>query len=513
MSKNLASKAVSGLKWSSAGTLANAVMQIGYTSAMARLLAPEAFGLVALSAVILRFGYYFANLGLNQAIIQKEELTTENIRAAFTSSALLGAIFTVLAWALAPYAVLIFDMPEVVPIVRVMSLAFVVGGVSATATSLLQRNMRFKELSIVETASYVVSYLGVGILLAWLDFGVWSLVYASLVQQALVALGAYVMARHNVLPVVRWDAYKALLAYGSKMSVISFFEFIYTELATLLIGRVLGAYRLGIYNRAFMLVNLPMYNLTRTVSRVVFPSFSQLQSENDKLARVYLSSTTLLATLIIPVCLGIMVAAPEIVYVVLGDQWGEAIPVLQVLSLAIPLSFITMFAGIVCDAKAVLNWKIVITITLIVVISGLFFLLKDYGLVGFGFALLISEFIRIGMYQTLMRKVLEISYWQQLRVYLPGILNGLVVAIVVYLVSTMLRGLDWPLLVVLGVQAMTGAFIFLGMVVLFPHPALKEQLHHILSRFGGQDNNTTFFGRLISRYRKTLVKKAESVSP
>ncbi|SIT84921.1 lipopolysaccharide biosynthesis protein [Pontibacter indicus] len=511
MSKNLASKAVSGLKWSSAGTIANAVMQIGYTSAMARLLAPEAFGLVALSAVILRFGYYFANLGLNQAIIQKEELTTENIRAAFTSSALLGAVFTVLAWALAPYATLIFDMPEVVPIVRVMALAFVIGGVSATATSLLQRNMRFKELSIVETASYVVSYLGVGILLAWLDFGVWSLVYASLVQQLLVAIGAHAMARHNVLPVVRWEAYRALLAYGSKMSVISFFEFIYSELATLLIGRVFGAFKLGIYNRAFMLVNLPMYNLTRTVSRVVFPSFSKLQSETATLAKVYLSSTTLLATIIIPVCLGIMVAAPEIVHVLLGDQWLEAIPVLQVLSLAIPLSFVTMFAGIVCDAKAVLNWKIVITITLIVVISGLFFLLRDYGLVGFGFALLISELVRIGMYQTLMKKILEISYWKQMRVYLPGIMNGAVVAIVVYLLSSLLRNMELPHLVVMVSQMIVGGFVFLAMILLFPHSALREQLQMIFSKLGVQDNPSSYYGRMLMRYRKSLIKETEQV--
>lgn len=511
MSKNLASKAVSGLKWSSAGTIANAVMQIGYTSAMARLLAPEAFGLVALSAVILRFGYYFANLGLNQAIVQKEELTSDHIRAAFTSSALLGTVFTILAWLLAPYATLIFDMPEVVPIVRVMALAFVIGGFSATATSLLQRNMRFKELSIVETASYVVSYLGVGILLAWMDFGVWSLVYASLVQSALVAMGAYAMARHNVLPVLHWDAYKALLAYGSKMSVISFFEFIYTELATLLIGRVLGAYKLGIYNRAFMLVNLPMYNLTRTVSRVVFPSFSKLQSETEKLAQVYLSSTTLLASLIIPVCLGIMVAAPEIVYVVLGNQWGDAIPVLQVLSLAIPLSFITMFAGIVCDAKAVLNWKIVITITLIVIISGLFFLLRDYGLVGFGFALLISEVFRIGMYQTLMKKILQLSYLKQLRVYLPGLLNGAVVAVVVYLVSALLRGMELPHLVVMISQMITGAFVFLAMILLFPHSALKEQLHMIFAKLGVQDNPTSTYGRMLMRYRRSLIKETESV--
>ena len=499
------------MKWSSAGTIANAVMQIGYTSAMARLLAPDAFGLVALSAVILRFGYYFANLGLNQAIIQKEELTADNIRAAFTSSALLGAVFTLLAWVLAPYAVMIFDMPEVVPVVRVMALAFVIGGCSATATSLLQRNMRFKELSIVETLSYVVSYLGVGILLAYLDFGVWSLVYASLVQAALVAIGAYVMVRHSVLPILSWESYRALFAYGSKMSIISFLEFIYNDLGTLLIGRVLGAHRLGIYNRAFMLVNLPMYNLTRTVSRVVFPSFSQLQSETEKLAKVYLTSTTLLATIIFPVCLGILVAAPEIVYIVLGSQWGESIPVLQVLSLAIPLSFITMFAGIVCDAKAVLNWKIVITVTLIIVICAMFMLFRGYGLIGFAFALLVSELVRIGLYQTLMRKILELSYGAQLRIYLPGILNGAVVALVVYLVSTLLRGMALPHGAILIAQMLTGAIVFLVMVLVFPHSALKEQLHLILSKVGVQEIPTSYYGRMLSRYKKTLVKETETV--
>ncbi|MCX2741165.1 lipopolysaccharide biosynthesis protein [Pontibacter anaerobius] len=511
MSKNLASKAVSGLKWGSASTIANAVMQIGYTSAMARLLAPEAFGLVAIASVILRFGSYFAHLGLSQAIIQKEDLTQDNIRAAFTSSALLGLSFMLLIWALAPFATMFFEngsfeSEEVTPIVRVMAFSLLIGGLSSTAFSLSERNMRFKELSIVETLSYVISYLCVGVLLAYLGYGVWSLVFATLTQAALVALGAYAITRHSILPHFKWESYKPLFNYGSKMSVISFLEFISQDMATILIGKTLGPYKLGIYDRAHRLVNLPMYMLTRTISRVIFPSFSKLQSETKKLASVYISSTTLLAAIIIPTCLGLLVAAPEVVYILLGDQWGESIPVLQVLCLAIPLSFITMFAGIVCDAKAVLNIKIVLTVVFIAVIAGFFFMFRQYGLIGFAFAVLAGELVRIAFYQTVMNRILKLPYLEQLQVYVPGLVNGVIIAAVIYGLSSVLRGIELPHVVTLAIQLITGAVLFLILTLFFPHKTLKAQIGKLLSKFGLDDNPTSYYGKIISKYRKDVIK-------
>ncbi|MFT2007797.1 lipopolysaccharide biosynthesis protein [Pontibacter sp. 13R65] len=508
MSKNLASKAVSGLKWGSASTVANAVMQIGYTSAMARLLEPEAFGLVAISGVVLRFGSYFANLGLNKAIVQKEDLSEENIRAAFTSTLLLGLLFTALTWLLAPFSVIIFDNPDVAPIVRVMSLAFFINGVSATSVSLLERNMQFKVISIMETISYVISYLGLGVVLAYLDFGVWSLVYASLAQAALVAVGSYAVTRHNVLMLFQWESYKPLFSYGSKMSVISFLEFLATNLDTILIGRALGSHRLGLYNRAFMLVNLPMYMLTRTLTKVVFPSFSKLQSDVQKLGKIYLSSITLLAAMVIPVCLGILVAAPEIVYILLGSQWSASVPVLQVLCLAIPLSFITMFAGIVCDAKAVLNMKIALTTAFILIICVFFYLLRGYGLIGFACAIFLGELVRMGLYQWVMSKVLELSYRQQLSIYLPGVINGVLIAAALYLVSSLMRGADLPAWLILGAQMVTGAITLLTLTLWFPHKLLKAELHMIFSKLGLTEKTGKFYSKMFQKYTHYNVKEA-----
>lgn len=508
MSNNLASKAVSGLKWGSASTVANAVMQIGCNAVMARLLEPDAFGLIAGAQVVLRFGSYFANFGLNKAIIQKEHLSKENIRAAFTSSFLLGLCFTAICLLLSPFSTLIVDNPDVIPLVRVMALSFLISGVSSTAVSLLERDMHFKTLSILETISYVISYLGVGLIMGFLGFGVWSLVCASLLQVGIVALGAYAVVRHNVVMIFVWEHYKALFGYGSRMSLISFLEFLNQEIGTILIGRTLGTHRLGIYNRSYMLVNLPMYQLTRILIKVTFPSFSKLQSDTKKLAKVYLSSITLLAAIIIPMCLGILVAAPEIIAIMLGKQWMEAVPVMQVLCLAIPLSFITMFAGIICDAKAVLNPKIVLTLVFIIMICLFFYLLRGYGLVGFAAAIFLGELVRIILYQRLMNRVLEISYRQQISIYLPGLINGSVIAVVMYLISTAMRSGDSPLWLILAAQITSGGVLLGALTLLFPHKLLRLELQTILTRFGISERTDTYSSRLIHKYRNYILKGA-----
>ncbi|WP_299826467.1 lipopolysaccharide biosynthesis protein [uncultured Pontibacter sp.] len=509
MSKGLASKAFSGLKWTSASTIANAVMQIGYTSVMARLLAPEAFGLVSLATVILGFGNYFATMGLNQAIIQKEHLTNANIRAAFTTSVVLGLLCSGAMWLLAPTAALFFENEAVTPVVRVLSVMFVINGLASTAISILQREMRFKAIGILETISYVISYLVVGVILAYLDFGFWALVYATITQMALSCAASYFMVRHSVIPIFAWSAYKPLFSYGSRMSFLGILEYVYSQLHIILVGKFLGMHKLGIYTRAHMLVNLPIYNITRTLSKVLFPSFSKLQNDVKKLAHVYLSSITLLAAVLIPVCMGILVSAPELVRILLGEQWGESVPVLQVLSLAIPIGFITMFSGIVCDAKAELNLKIVITVVYIVVLIGLFMLLRGYGLVGFAAAVLFGEIIRTILFQFAMKRILSVSFGKQLRCYIPGVLNGFAIAVAVHLLSLFLREMQLPVVVILACQIAACGVIYLLLTLLFPHKVLKSEISLVLNKMGLQGNSSSYTGRIISKYRNSLIKEPE----
>ncbi len=432
MSADLTSKTIHGLKWSYASTITNAVMQIGYTAVMARLLEPKTFGLVAMAGVVLKFGSYFAQMGMGQALIQKKELSNDDIRAAFTSSIIMSGLFLMLTWLLAPYAVLIFDHPEVIPIIKVMAVSFVLTGISTTSLALIRRNLKFKSLAVIEIVSYIISYAGVGILFAILGYGVWSLVFASLSQALLSGLFSYFVIRHNLLPLFSWKKYKPLFFFGSRVSVISFFEFLGTNLDTLFIGRMLGAGKLGLYNRAFMVVNLPMQYLTFSISRVLFPSLSRIQNDKEKLRKIYLNSISVIGFLLFSVCFGISVAAEQIVIVILGEKWIAAVPVLQILALATPLNFISHFDGIMCDATANLNKKLVLQISYVIVLTGLFYFLGDFGLIGFAAGLVLTSLLRNVGYFFITKRALGFNSKELFNSLYPSIVSALFITLIIY---------------------------------------------------------------------------------
>ena len=480
--ENLTVATVNGVKWTMLSTIVNSVLQVGYTAVMARLLSPAAFGLVALAGVILRFGVYFAKMGMERAIIQKPDLTERDVRVAFTSSVLLGVLFAGLLAAGAPLAARIVHQPEVVPVVRALALGILLSGLNGTAVSLLHRAMRFRALAIFESISFLVSYLGLGLLLAWQGFGVWALVGATLGQSLLMTVLSYGAVRHTLRMLFSWDAYRPLLAYGSRMSAISFVEFVTMSLDTLLIGRLLGPAALGIYSRGSLLIGLPVYLLSSNVAKVVFPSFSQVQADRGRLREVYLSSITLVAMLVTPVCAGAAVAAPEIVRVMLGPDWLAAVPILQVICLTYVLSAVTMFAGVVCDATAALSHKLLLNVVCLAVLAGLLWGGSKFGLVGVAWALVGGELLRAGLYSAIMRQELGASPWAVLRAYGPGVLAGAGAAATVGAVRYGLLALHTPALALLVAEMLAGAGVLVSLVLVRPPVQLRNVMRALLAR-------------------------------
>ena len=501
--ENLTVATVNGVKWTMTATIVNSVLQVGYTGVMARLLSPAAFGLVALAGVILRFGVYFAKMGMERAIIQKPDLTERDVRAAFTSSALLGAFFAGLLVAGAPLAAGIVQQPEVVPVVRALALGIFFSGVNGTAMSLLHRAMRFRALAAFEMASFLISYLGLGLVLAWQGFGVWALVAATLGQGLIMTVLAYGAVRHTLRPLFSWEAYRPLLAYGSRMSAISFVEFVTQSLDTLLIGRLLGPAALGIYTRGGLLIGLPVYLLSSNIAKVVFPSFSQVQANRARLREVYLSSITLVAMLVTPVCAGAAVAAPEIVRVMLGEKWLAAVPILQVISITYVLSAVTMFAGVVCDATAALGRKLLLTLVSLAALAGLLYVGSRFGLVGVAWALVGCELLRTALYSAIMRRELGAAPFAVLQAYGPGVLAGGAVAAAVAVVRFGLLALHAPALAVLVAEMLAGAGVLGALVLVRPPVQLRNVMRALLARLTGAQPGAT--ARLIPRLLHALA--------
>src|SRR5690606_8337327 len=137
-----------GVQWSSISTVATTVMQVLYTSVMARLLEPEIFGIMAIAQILLHFASYFSRLGMGRALVQREGIIEQDVRAVFTSSVLLGVVFCGIIWGFAPLVGDFFKESDelLVSVIQIMSLSFLISGFSLTSQSLLIRDCQFKLL-------------------------------------------------------------------------------------------------------------------------------------------------------------------------------------------------------------------------------------------------------------------------------------------------------------------------------------------------------------------------------
>lgn len=502
MSENLTSKTVRGIKWNSVATVSNAIIQLGHSAIIARILDPGAFGLMAMSAVVLGFGAYFAQMGMGQALINKEHLSKEDIQVAFTSSFILGVIFFALGWICAPLSVHIFNNPELVSVLRITCFTLLITGLNSTSTSLLRRNLEFKRLAIVQIASYLVGYVFVGITLAYLGYGVWSLVYAGICQSLLVTVLSYIYAPHSLSLSFEWKYYKPLFDFGSKMSFISFLDFLGTNLDAFLIGRFLGETSLGLYNRAFILIKQPVGLVVQTVSRVLFPAFSRIQSEIERLKKVYLFSVSSVVLVVFPICCSISVASEQIVNIMLGEKWAAAVPILQVLAFTTPFRVLMHFSGIICDATGTLTFKAMLHIFYFVALAILFFMLKSFGIMGFAYAVLLAALLKNFGYYIITKRILKYHASELLKAYRPGIFAAVISCAFVYLTAFALKSIHLPDVVILLGEVLAAIIGWLFSLYLNPD---KSLLMEIISKAGSGLTKNNPLNQFLNKALKVLT--------
>lgn len=496
MPQSLTQKTIHGLKWSYISTITTAVLQIGYTAVMARLLNPSDFGLVAMSGVVLRFGNYFAQMGMSSALTQKKELSKENISAAFTSSIFLGLLFTVLFFVLAPLAKYVFENNAVVPLVRIMGISFLINGFSLTSLALIRRGLNFKYLAFAEIAAYIIGYLVIGISSAVTGFGVWSLIFASLSQSIILALLTFLIKRHEISLTFTWEHYKPLISFGGKISIISFLEFFGGSLDTILIGRFFGDVKLGFYNRAQLLINLPMQYFTTSFARVLFPSLSKIQDNNERIKKNFFLILKIIATVLFPFAIFVSLFSTEIVYVILGSKWMESVKLLQVLSFAAAINLLTHFIGVLFEAKGLLKDKLLIQSIFIVVLAVLFYLIIPYGVIGFAVVLLFSQVFKTLYYFFYFLKRLDVKLIDLLKNFFSPALTSIILTCFLILIHYFLIIININLYLMFFIEALLSLVIFLSLMLLKFNSEIRKNIFDIFLIIIKRKNENSFSSKI-----------------
>ena len=426
MPMSLRSQALSGFRWTASVRLLSQLITWVITLAVIRLLTPADYGLLAMATVFVAFLAMFSELGLGAAIVQKAQVDEPLLKRAFGLILVIHFSLAALLALAAPLIAAFYAEPRVTPVIRVLSLQFLLAAFAVIPDAQLQRRMEFRNRSLLDFSGAVLAS-GTTLLMALAGSGVWALVAGSLTAQAFKTIGINCLS-----PFMRWPDFslqgmRSLLQFGGNFTAVQVFWMFLSQVDVLICAKWLGNEVLGFYSVAMQLASLPSQRISGLVNQVAFPTFARMQGELAKVGSNVLSGVRMLSFFSFPVLWGMSSVAPEIVEVILGEKWALATVPLQALTLIMPLritgNFVATAVQGVGRSDIVLRsvvWASFVTPP--VFLAGVY----GWGLPGLSLAWLVASPLSFSQSMARSLPVLGLSLTQLARAMGPSACTGLI---------------------------------------------------------------------------------------
>ncbi len=463
----------SGVRWSAVAKYGTQAVEVATSLYVARIVAPECYGLLGMAIVITGFLQVFQSLGFGTALIQRKQISDALTSSLFYVNMAVSTLMAVGLAVGAPLFSWIYGDPRVGPVVAVLSVTFIISGLSLVPSALLTRRMAFQRLAWVEIAVSAVRAVAV-IALALAGWGVWALVWSSVAGVVVHTILLYMVSDWRPRWLFRWAEVRSVLGFGANLTGFSIFNYFARNADKFIIGAFLGATPLGYYSLAYRILLFPRDAITGVLTRVLFPAFCKMQDDDARLKAAYLRVCGAIAFLTFPMMLGMMVVARPFVEVVLGPKWLPAIPLIYLLA---PLGMIQSILGTVGQiylAKGRANWMfrlVVITGTLHV--CG-FLIGVNWGVLGVATAYCTTSLLMIPLHLWYVSRLLRGICGDLLMTLLPYAAISIAMAIAVWLCQAFCETILPSDYQTLMVCIAFGAGVYGSAACYFKLPALRD---------------------------------------
>ncbi len=350
--QGLREKVIRGGAAKLAGQALGTLLRVVSLVVLARLLDPADFGLVAMVTVITGIFDILVTGGLSAATVQRVDVTDDQISTLFWINVAIGVVLALLCFAAAPAVAAFYHEPRAYLVILALTPAFVMNGLGVQHIAILQRHLRFITLSTIEVASQIVA-AAVSIGMALAGFGYWSLVAAVIAVPACVTIGAWLATGWIPRAPRRGSGIGSMLRFGGTVTLNGLVVYAAYNFEKVLLGRYFGSDALGLYGRAYQLVNMPTQAINLALGGVAFSALARLQGDSDRFRSYFLKGYSLILTVTVPSTIFCAAFAGDIILVLLGPKWQEAVPIFRllaptilVLSIINPLGWLLQAIGL-----------------------------------------------------------------------------------------------------------------------------------------------------------------------
>ncbi|MGV8934670.1 MAG: MOP flippase family protein [Gallionellaceae bacterium] len=378
----------SGVRWTAASSLGRAVLQVIQVAILARLLAPTDFGLIAIVLALMAFLQIFADAGVSNAIIHYQNISREQLSSLYWLNVSVSVLMAIMLVTTSPWLADLYSKPVLQSLFAIAAAAMVVSSLAQQLRINAQKELRFDQLATLELAAALCGF-ATTVGLAWAGAGVYALAVGSLVGAVAGCVLAWLFLAHGWRPQWRLNLkeIRPFLKFGGYMVGNNLANTFNTQIDVLLGAHLFGAQEMGLYSVPKNLTLNVQMVINPIVSNVGLPVMAKAQGDSVLLKRVYLQTMRMTASVNFPIYVGMALFAPEIVHLMLGEKWQEAIPLLQIFSCWGLLRSIGNPAGSLLFAvgkvKLVFRWNMV----LLIFIGPTIWLGSLYGVQGMAFAM------------------------------------------------------------------------------------------------------------------------------
>ena len=457
---SLRTRVVSGFAWGAGAAGAVQVSRLVFGVVLARLLTPHEYGLAGMALVFAALVLNVSDLGLGAGLVQRAKITEADRSTVFWTSLALGGVLAGAGLALSGPVASFYGEPDVRPLFAAVSIAFLVTALGRTHAALYQRDMAFRAISVRVMAATLTAGV-VAVVLAALDYGPWALIGMHIANGVVTTLLLWTLSPWRPRFMYSLTSLRKLGGFGLNVFGSKIAEYLHVSSDKILVGRFLGSSALGFYNIGYNLVVLPFASLIAALLDALFPAMSRVQGDRARVAAAWMRASRTLFAIGAPAMLGLVIVAPDFVTVLLGARWRPAIPVVQVLAIAMLVHSATALGTMVLTSvdrtATLLRFSIA---EVIVIIIGLAVGLR-WGIAGVAAGYLSAITVTRSVLVLLTARTLAVSVRAVGRNFAGVLQAALAMTAVAWLARFALLEVDAPAFVRLVAVVITAAVIYL----------------------------------------------------
>jgi len=440
-SASLKKKTISGMVWSFADLMANQGIQFILQIILARLLLPEHFGLIGMVLVFIAVSNTVVDSGFSTALIREKNPTKDDYSTVFYCNLIMGLVMYGIIYKYAFTISSFFGEPQLVPILRLLSLVLIINSFGIIQRVILIRNVDFKTHTKINIVAGITSGL-MAVIFAMLGYGVWSLVIKTLSMQLiqLILLWSYI----KWIPALVFNvhSFKRLINFSSKTLISTLIGTIYNNIYFVVIGRFYSTSHLGYYTNAVNLSNVFSNTITASIQRVTYPVLSSIKEDDERLKQSFKKVVKMSVFIVFPLMLGLAAIASPLINFLFGDKWMPSVIYLQLLCLAGMLHPLNAINSNILQVKGRSDLYLLLeiikrSIMTILIVLALFFKTGMLGLIG---SVVLYSYITLFINIYYSSKEISYPIREQLKGILPMFFSSFLMGGIVYLSGMVLSG-------------------------------------------------------------------------